>query len=46
MAFAFKYLRGKQNDRKKRRQDEKEWKEAGKEGSKESSGSQERVENH
>jgi hypothetical protein len=29
--FALKYLGGKQNDRKRRTQDEKEWKEAGKE---------------
>ena len=44
--FAFKYMRGKKTDR--RIQDEKEWKEAGKEGerSEESSGGKERVEDH
>jgi hypothetical protein len=46
--FALKYLRAKQNDRKRRIQDEKEWKEAGKEGerSKESEGGKESLGDH
>jgi hypothetical protein len=44
--FAFDYLRGKQKDRKRRIHGEKEWKETSKEGSEESSGGEERVEDH